>query len=813
MPLDRRTSRTRGQTRGLDVEPLECRRLLSATVSRGILAIRGTTADDAIEIRRADQDPGLLEVVENGNVTASRAIDSIRQIRIDGGSGDDEILVNQDNGPITIPTQLKGGRGDDLLRGGAGRNQLDGGVGRNAFESGGGIDRVANAVRADRLRKLGSAQAFRNYMTRAAQARSEFGGWVDGIAVDGRVFSMAGTTDAVTTTSGMASTSAVATTGATGVAVDASQTNTQIAGVDEGDLIENDGRHLYILSRGELLIVDANSPDAPEVVSRTTVEGWPIAEYLHDGRLTVLSSVWDPAPLTQAGMPLLRHRGGGGRVQATVYDVADPAAPRIVSSTAVDGSYTDSRMVDGRLTLVVQNDLLGGYWGFPRALGIRQDGQVSVAGGPVSDAALVRMIRRSSFDRMLPTWTTTSQDAAGRQRVASGLVSQPKDVLLPASGDEANLTSILTIDTDAVRPAIGGAASAIGGYTTTIHMNASDLYLFSPRWRSMSGDRTDVQRFTITAAAPRLVSSGSFSGQMLNQFSADADGEELRVAVTVTDTTPATAPIDTTGNLEMVDPLPWRMSRSNAVYVLATQGDTLNLIGKVTDIAPGESIMSARFVGDTAYMVTFLQVDPLYTIDLSVPTAPRLAGELKVPGFSRFLQPFGEGYLLGVGRDADPDTGRTLGLKVSLFDVRDPAAPTEVDTILIDQPADSWNWSEAEWNNHALGFFPEIGLVVLPVSGSHPAADASPNEFGYLPWVEEHRAYVLQVDATGITELGTIDHDSPLLRTTRIGSVIHSIADRDLQAVERVPTGLLPRGSIELQPASSEDPGTIVYAI
>lgn len=108
MPLDRRTSRTRGQTRGLDVEPLECRRLLSATVSRGILAVRGTAADDAIEIRRADQDPGLLEVVENGTVTASRAIESIRQIRIDGGSGDDEILVNQDNGPITIPTQFKG---------------------------------------------------------------------------------------------------------------------------------------------------------------------------------------------------------------------------------------------------------------------------------------------------------------------------------------------------------------------------------------------------------------------------------------------------------------------------------------------------------------------------------------------------------------------------------------------------------------------------------------------------------------------------------------------------------------------------------
>jgi hypothetical protein len=186
---------------------------------------------------------------------------------------------------------------------------------------------------------------------------------------------------------------------------------------------------------------------------------------------------------------------------------------------------------------------------------------------------------------------------------------------------------------------------------------------------------------------------------------------------------------------------------------------------------------------------------------------------LKVPGFSRYLQPVGEGYLLGIGRDADPDTGRTLGLKVSLFDVRDPAAPTEVDTILIDQPENSWSWSEAEWNHHALGFFPELGLVVLPVSGSRPATTETPDEFGFTPWVNEYTAYVLQIDATGIAELGRIDHDSPLLRTTRIGSVIHSIADRDLQAVERVPSGLLPRGSVELQPAYSEDPGTIVYAI
>jgi hypothetical protein len=246
--------------------------------------------------------------------------------------------------------------------------------------------------------------------------------------------------------------------------------------------------------------------------------------------------------------------------------------------------------------------------------------------------------------------------------------------------------------------------------------------------------------------------------------------------------------------------MPWTMNRSNALHVLAAQGDTLAVVGSVENIAPGESIMSARFVGDTAYMVTFEQVDPLFVIDLSTPTAPRIAGELKVPGFSRFLQPLAEGFLLGVGRDADPDTGRTRGLKVSLFDVRDASAPQEVGTFLVDQPAESWSWSNAEWDHHALGFFPELGVVTLPVQSYSMVAAASPD--GFPTWQTRSGVVVLDIDPlTGITELGTVEHDSHLLRTARIGSTLFSVADLDLKAVDVVAGGLEPRGSAVLQAA------------
>jgi len=793
--MPRRTLPQSGHS-SFSVERLESRMLLTATLGRGILTIRGTAANDVIEVRRSADNANVLQVVENGTVTFSRAITAIRQIRIDGGAGNDEIGVNQENGAITIPTTINGGRGNDLLQGGGGTNQIDGGLGRDAFQPGGGRDRVTSASRVDRLSRLGTPEAFRDYLANAARNRGGLGAMANGFQarLDGPLLA---TSEDSTTDSPNAT--AVAAPGY-------SETNTQVAGVDEGDIIENDGRHLYILSSEELLIVDAQDAAAPVVVSRTKIDGSPLAEYLHEGRLTVLSSVWAPAnaPGKPGIMPVLGMRHAG-QVQVTVYDVADPAAPQLVSSTHIDGAYVDSRMVNGRLALVVQNDLLAGYWGGAPVImpAVMPEGRVAFAAPPVSHAALGRRIRQAPVARMLPTWTTTVVQADGKSTTSPPqLVSRPQDVLSPTIGDEVNLTSVVLVDVHAAKPGVTGATSVIGGYASTLHMNAEELYVFSPRQEWIHGERTDVQQFDITGAAPRFVASGSFDGHLLNQFSADDHGEFLRVAVT--QTTHEAAADDaavSVGSSGLVVSLPfmrWNTNRSNALYVLATQGNTLAVVGSVENIAPGESIMSARFVGDTAYMVTFEQVDPLFVIDLSTPTAPRIAGELKVPGFSRFLQPLDDGFLLGIGRDADPDTGLTRGLKVSLFDVRNASAPAELSTFLIEQPTQGGSWSDAEWDHHALGFFPELDVVALPVQSVVMVAADSPD--GFPTWQTLSGVVVLDVDpVTGITELGTVSHDSRLLRTARIGSTIYSVADLDLKAVDVVSSSLSPRGRVILQ--------------
>src|SRR3954464_12757035 len=149
----------------------------------------------------------------------------------------------------------------------------------------------------------------------------------------------------------------------------------------------------------------------------------------------------------------------------------------------------------------------------------------------------------------------------------------------------------------------------------------------------------------------------------------------------------------------------WGMAgESNALSVLRQSGDQLGVVGSVTNLANGETLRAARFVGDDrAYLVTVHQVDPLFTVDLTDPTHPRVAGQLTIPGFSSYLQPVSNDLLLGLGRDVDANTKPDKGLQLSLFDVSDAAHPKRLALTPI---ATSWSTSEAEGDPHAFSYFP-----------------------------------------------------------------------------------------------------------
>jgi hypothetical protein len=207
------------------------------------------------------------------------------------------------------------------------------------------------------------------------------------------------------------------------------------------------------------------------------------------------------------------------------------------------------------------------------------------------------------------------------------------------------------------------------------------------------------------------------AGHLLNQFAMDEYEGFLRVATT-------------TGT-------PWGGDGSESqVVVLAERDGVLTQVGSVGNMGEGERIYSVRFIGETGYVVTFRQVDPLYVLDLRDPERPVISGELKIPGYSAYLHPLGDGLLLGVGQDADSD-GRVLGAKATMFDVSDPANPREIG---------SWSmrdgYTDVEWDHLAfLAWAPE-DIAVLPLS----------------LWQEQFFGAVVLKTDDGLREFGRIRH-------------------------------------------------------
>jgi len=211
---------------------------------------------------------------------------------------------------------------------------------------------------------------------------------------------------------------------------------------------------------------------------------------------------------------------------------------------------------------------------------------------------------------------------------------------------------------------------------------------------------TEIHRFDASDPSRTTYrSSGSVPGFVLNQFAMSEDKGVLRVATTE-------------------DPL-WmngaqQQDSESGVSVLREQAGKLVTVGRVGGLGKGERIYAVRFLGDTGYLVTFHQVDPLFTLDLSDPGHPRQVGELKVAGYSAYLHPIGDGLLIGVGQDAS-DAGIRQGPQVSLFDVSDPAAPKRLaQRVLGDQSAGT----EAEWDHHAFLWWAPEKLAVLPLQQS-----------------------------------------------------------------------------------------------
>jgi uncharacterized secreted protein with C-terminal beta-propeller domain len=424
-----------------------------------------------------------------------------------------------------------------------------------------------------------------------------------------------------------------------------------------------------------------------------------------------------PESMLLRGKTLLVLGSGPAGARMTQVDVSDPKSMLVRRTQDVDGAIVDARRVGRSARVVVSS--------YP-------------------DAAYAEPALREKARGWLPVSTLTFR-RSGRQE--TGRAVRCGAVRRPASFGGAGVLTVYTVDMGAGLPAVDADAIFSGG--ETVYGSASSLYVATQRFEDGTYEPgTMIHRFDISEPErTTYAASGFVAGTLLNQFSLSEDKGVLRAA-------------STRG---------FGPDAESRVTTLRQDGGYLVPRGKVDGLGKGERIYAVRFIGDAGYVVTFRQTDPLYTLDLSDPSDPRVRGELKIPGYSAYLHPVGDGLLLGVGQDADESSGTTQGLQISLFDVADLAHPKRLQQRKL---GERFSGSAVEWDHHAFLWWPATRLAMLPVDSQGFTGAAG-----------------FTVDrAAGIAELGRISHPAdagwapPIERASVVRGHLYTISSHGVRA-------------------------------
>lgn len=489
-----------------------------------------------------------------------------------------------------------------------------------------------------------------------------------------------------------------------------SQTNTQVEGIDEGDIVKTDGEYIYILRGDDISIVKAQGAESAEVarinVAKDDEKGqsWEYVQefYVADGLLSVIKfkNQYLPANDLQASSDVAVNRIMPLKnvTYVSIYDVSDKENITLKAELGQDGYFVSSRLKDGKLYLL-SSYANGQSW--------KEDDILS-------------------YVPCLYNGTKTEAVAID-------------DISLLPKKEGVEYTVINEIDIE--KGKISSTQGILGGYAT-VYMNENNLYLAYDHYNVEKEEKTiegrKVEEYTnttetdivrISLGEMETAAFGSIDGYLLNQFALDEYEGNLRIAATVDKYVYQTSEDQVKGysNYETIED-----TNANCLYVL---DDDLKIIGTISDLAPDEQIYSVRFDGEVGYFVTFRQVDPLFSVDLSNPAAPKIMGELKIPGFSQYLHVYGEDLLFGLGMTADEKTGRTGSLKLSMFDVSNPYDVTEKHQLVLEE-----NYSTALYNHKAILVAKEKDLIAFPVDKGYKV-------FGYD-------------EMTGFINVGEIETDN-----------------------------------------------------
>ena len=540
-----------------------------------------------------------------------------------------------------------------------------------------------------------------------------------------------------------------------------SSTNIQEQGVDESDIVKTDGKYIYTLSGKNIDIVQAAPEGKIVKVSTINLSGDAHDMYLSEGRLVVMMHTYEEKQYPQAKLPAGTQVSSDYRpnsysvsfVRTAIYNIANPALPVLERTYDFEGSYTDSRIVDGYLYLISQKHLYNNTCCTIMPV-LKENGKILDLSSPVA-----------YFDMPYRDYVIT--------QIHGISLKNPKEIkqanyllsgghMLYAS-DKALYLSYTDYQYPEIQP-----------------FNTSDVPASRIAVVPTGHERSVIHKIEISKGSTKLNSTGFVPGSVINQFAFSEHKGNLRVATTL-------------GNN-------WNSESSkNNIYVL---DGNLKTIGKIEGLAPGERIYSVRYIGNKAYMVTFKDIDPLFVIDLSNPTTPKVLGELKIPGFSSYLHPYSENLLIGVGQDTKTINGRTTttGLKVSLFDVSNSTKPREVDSLVIGTQSSS----EALYNHKAFLFSPKKNLLVVPFQN-----------YDERPSKQFYGSAVFSITENKISLRGKVSHgetnawESSIRRNVYIGDYLYTLSQKSLQSHDLKTLGTTDRFQLSQTSSNGVYPGVL----
>jgi uncharacterized secreted protein with C-terminal beta-propeller domain len=558
-----------------------------------------------------------------------------------------------------------------------------------------------------------------------------------------------------------------------------STTNNQVAGVDEADIVKTDGKYVYAFYKNTVKIIEAYPAEDAEVVATIPLgDVYPQNMFINGDHLIVFGTQ------SQYGgdypMPYTKMMAGGyypyygySLSVVRVYDLSTIKTPDLVKEYAFRGNNVSSRMIGNDVYFVVTT--------YP---------EYHILSGETegTDVSIIPPYYEDGVERVL---------------------ALPTDIgYIPPVYAQTFIT-IASIDLDSLsleKETMVGNAETVYASEDNLYVAHTQYYdpvdwpqiiersvntIIAPQPYIQPQVKTVISKFALKDGMITFAGQGKVAGRLLNQFSMDEWEDHFRIATT-TDEVWGNEWNPTGTNQPTQE-------QANHVYVLDADMD---VVGSLEDLAPGEQIYSARFMGERAYLVTFKQVDPLFVLDLSSHEFPQVLGKLKIPGYSNYLHPLDDTHILGIGKDAEVsknDNAYYLGMKLAIFDVTDVENPIQSHSLIVgDRGTDSY----ALQDHKAFLYDKEKGLLVLPIY-LHEVDDSQLDKPNWQDWPAYgvpvfQGAFAWKVSLEdGFEEIGKVthidkeidlkagyyyDYSYQVKRSLLIGDVLYTLSDKRLMA-------------------------------